>query len=845
MTGLMLGSLWARRRRVVSICVAVALGVAFLTGTLVLGDTLNRNFDRLFTDASAGTDVVVRNATAVDPSSAPDTNRGLIDESLLARVRAVPGVEDAEAQIVGYGSLLGRDGDAIGGNGPPREAGSWIGTTALNPYRLVEGRAPETADEVVINRGAAKSGDLHVGDTTTVQTSDPVTVKIVGIATFGTADGLGMTTWTAFTLAGAQDHIGHAPGKVSTILVKAAPGVSSDVLRARIAAQLPSGVQAITGAQLTRARINDIARTFLDMLRAFMTVFAVIALIVAALTIYNTFSIVVAQRTGELALLRAVGASRRQLRRLASLEAALVGGVGAVIGAAGGLGIAAVLKGVFNAFGGALPAGGLEVRPLSLIVGIVVGVVVTLIAAQVPGRRAAAIPPVAALCAMDVEAGALLSRRRLLIGSCLLAVGVVTATAVAVGGGVVALAALSGLLVVVGALLLAPAALPPAATVVGGALRRIRGVSGRFAQENAQRNPRRSAATATALVVGVAVVALITVLVASLKTTLATNVRDPFTADLAVNTSSFGGSQLSPRAVTDLQALPQVDYAVGLGQGPALIGSTTTTVTNTDVRSIALVVGVRTLRGSLSDVGAEGMAVSSTKASDRGWTLGTIVPLTFSDGNTERVTIGAIYDDNSLLGDVVIPSVLWNQHTAQPTERSVFITTRAGVTSAEARRVIDPIAKRFGGDVQDSAEYADAAAGGLNFLLGLVYVLLLLAIVIALLGITNTLSLAVYERRREIGLMRAVGQTRRQARSVLRLESAIIATFGTLMGVVVGTFIGWSLFEAIAERNATFSVPVTQLVVIVLIGAFAGVLAGWRPARRAARVPILDAIAAQ
>lgn len=844
MTGLMLGSLWARRRRVMSICVAVALGVAFLTGTLVLGDTLNRNFDRLFTDAATGTDVVVRNATAVDPSSAPDENRGLIDDSLVAGVRAVPGVENAEGQIVGYGSLLGRDGNAIGGNGPPREAGSWIGTAALNPYRLVEGRAPRTGDEVVINRGAAKSGNLHVGDTTTVQTPDPVTVKIVGIATFGTADGLGMTTWTAFTLASAQNHIGHASGKVSTILVKAEPGVSSDVLRARIAAQLPSSVQAITGAQLTQARINDIASSFLDMLRAFMTVFAVIALIVATLTINNTFSIVVAQRTGELALLRAVGASRRQVRLSVSLEAALVGSVAAVIGAAGGLGIAALLKGVFNAFGGALPAGGLEVRPLSLVVGVVVGVVVTLIAAQVPARRAAAIPPVAALRAMDVEPSAL-GRRRLLVGSCLLAVGAVAAIAVAVAGGVVALAALSGLLVVVGALLLAPVALSPTASVLGGALRRVRGVSGQFAQENAQRNPRRSAATATALVVGVAVVALITVLVASLKTTLDTNVRDPFTADLAVNTSSFGGSQVSPRAVTDLQALPQVDHAVGLGQGPALIGSTTTNVTNTDVGRIALVVGVRTLRGSLSDVGANGMAVSRTKASDRGWTLGTTVPLTFSDGNTERVTVEAVYDDNELLGDVVIPSVLWNQHTAQPTERTVFITTRGGVTSADARRVVTPIAKRYGGDVQDSAEYADAAAGGLNFLLGLVYVLLLLAIVIALLGITNTLSLAVYERRREIGLLRAVGQTRRQVRSVLRLESAIIATFGTVVGLVVGTFVGWSLFEAIAERNATFSVPVTQLVLILIIGALAGVVAGWRPARRAARVPILDAIAAQ
>ena len=529
---------------------AVVIGVAFLTGTLLLGDTISANFDRLFTQVSANTDVVVRNATST--SDEPDANRGLIDESLLGVVDGVDGVQHAEAQVVGYGTLLGRDGDAIGGNGPPRQAGSWITDPELNPYQLVAGRAPRTDREVVVNRGAAESGDLHLGDTTIVQTPDPIRVTIVGIATFGDADGFGQTTFTAFTLPAAQANVTHQPGRVSTILVKAAPGVSSNELRARISSVLPRGVQAITGSDLTDERLDQLS--FLDILRALLVVFAGIALVVATLTINNTFSITVAQRTRELALLRAVGASRRQVRGSVSLEALTVGVVASVVGVVAGFGVATGLKGVFDAFGGALPAGGLTVRPLAIVHRVRGG------RARGVRRRAAAVPegsgdpPVAALRELDTEPRGGIGRRGP-IGAAALVAGTAVGVVGAVGGGTVA-AAVGAVLLVTGTLMVAPAVFMPVAQGFGARPGRVRGVSGRFAAQNARRNPRRSASTATALVVGIAVVSLITVLVASLKATVDDDVKSVFGADLVVNTEFFGGSQLSPRAVDDLRASP-------------------------------------------------------------------------------------------------------------------------------------------------------------------------------------------------------------------------------------------------------------------------------------------------
>ena len=671
-----------------------------------------------------------------------------------------------------------------------------------------------------------------------------MTVRVVGLATFGSADGLGSSTFTAFTLPGAQSNVTHAAGKVTTIVVKAQAGVPASVLAARVAARLPVGVQAITGQQLTQERISSINSIFLNALRSLLVVFAAIALVVAALTINNTFSIIVAQQTGELALLRAVGASRRQLRRSVAMEAALVGVSAAGLGLGAGLVLAGGLKGLFDAAGFALPAGGLDIRPQSLLIGLVVGVVVTVVAAQVPARRAAAIPPVAALRSAGVETGGL-SRRRLFIGAGLAFIGAVTGAAASAGAGSAALAGSGALLLVVGALMLAPSLVAPTARVLGGVLRRVRGVTGLLAEENTRRNPRRTAGTATALFVGVAVVALISVLTASVRSTINHDATAPFTANLAVNSPSFGAGQISPGILTELRALPQVTQAVAVGEGPMVLDHASTTVTNTDVSTVADVVKIHTIRGSLPALGSSGLAISRTQADTSGWKLGTTLPATFSDATTARLTVRAIYDTNQLLGDVVIPSELWSQHTAQPTAKTVFIRTNPGVTSTQARAAINPIAKRFSGDVQDQAQYAAATSSGLNFVLGIVYALLGLAIVIALLGIANTLSLAVHERRREIGLLRAVGETRPQVRSVLRLEAVMVAAFGTLLGLLVGSYLGWSLFEATAEAGAQFSLPVGQLILIAVLGAFAGVLAGWRPARRASRLAILDAITIQ
>ncbi|MPY92534.1 MAG: FtsX-like permease family protein [Acidimicrobiia bacterium] len=844
MTQLSVTSLWARRRRFASTAVAVVLGVAFLVGTLVLGDTLSANFDRLFSDVSAGTDVVVRNATVVEPDSGPGESRGPIDRSLVDVVEGVEGVATAEPQIVGYGSLLGRDGSAIGGNGPPRQAGSWLTTPELNPYRLVEGRAPQAPDEVVVNRGAARAGDLAVGDRTTVQTPAPVDVSVVGIATFGGTDGLGETTFTAFTLEGAEANVTRQAGLVTTVLARAEPGVPSDVLRERVAAALPAGVEAITGQDLAAERIDEIATGFLDMLRMFLVVFAGVALVVATLSINNTFTITVAQRTRELALLRAVGASRRQVRAVVAIEAVIVGGLAAVVGAFAGLGVAGLLKGMFDAFGFALPAGGLVVRPASLIIGAVVGLVVTFVAAQLPARRASRVAPVEAMRATSAEA-AQLGRARVWVGTALAGGGAVLSV-LAAATGTVLFAAVGSLALVTGVLLTAAVVVRPITSVAGAVLGRLRGSSGVLASQNARRNPRRTAATSTALVVGVAVVTLFTVFTASLRATLDEGVGQDLRADLAVSTPAFGGAQLGPDLAVTLGKLPQVATAVGLGQGAVLVDGEPATVTTTEPSRLSEVARVEPVEGSLEDVGADGIAISAAKADEAGWAVGTPLTLTFNDGASEAVEVRAVYGDNDLLGGVVVPSELWTAHTAQASDRSVLVALRPGADLDDARRAITPIAERFGGDVQDQAEFAAATTAGLDMLLGIIYVLLGLAVLIALLGIGNTLSLVTYERRHEIGLLRAVGQTRRQVRSVLRLESVIVASLGTIVGLGLGGFLGWVLFATVADDASTgpasFSLPVGRLAVVALLGAFAGVLAARRPARRAARLPVLDAL---
>jgi len=842
-------SLWARKRRLVATLLAVALGVAFLAGTLLLSDTLRANFDRLFTQADGGTDVVLRGATQIGSGNSARTG---VDASLLPRVRAVPGVAGAQPYLEGYGQLLGRDGKPIGGNGPPTEAANWVGDPALNPYRLVAGHAPRADDEVVINRGAAKTGHLALGMTTTLLTPQPLRVHVVGITTFGTADGFGPGTFTGMTLHAARQYLtepkGPGQAELTQILVRASPGVPATELAARLRPVLPAGVQAITGTQLATENLDDINSGFLGFLSTGLTAFAAIALLVAAFSIYNTFSILAAQRGRESALLRALGGTRRQLAVAGLAETLVIGLAGSVAGWAGGIGIATLLKGVFDGFGFALPAGGLVLRASSSVLAVAVGVVATVLAGVLPALRASRVPPLAALRELAAEP-ARISLVRSVSGFLLIAGGAGSVIAGAAGGGeAAAIAGAVGTLA--GFIVLGPVAVRPAATVLGAPIAALRGVGGRLARDNALRNPRRTAATASALMVGVAVATLFTVIGASLKASAANGVERTLTADLVVYQPGYGGSAglagFSPTLADGLGRLPSVGVAAGVSRGSVLLDGQAQTVAAADPRRIGAVVNLGVTAGSLGAVDARAFAVSATVAADRHWRVGSRVPVVYPDGTRARLRVAAIFDHPDVTGDYLFAAAGWAPHATQPLDSMVLLKLKPGASPGPARAAVTAATAAAGQPrVQDRAQYQASATSGVNTILGLVYVMLALAILIALMGVANTLSLSIHERTRELGLLRALGQSRAQARGMVRWESVIIAVFGTLGGVILGTFLGWAVVRSSGSASlAVFAAPPLQLVLFLVLGAVTGILAGVRPARRAARLNMISAIAA-
>jgi putative ABC transport system permease protein len=843
----------AHRRRLFGTALAVVLGVAFLTGTMVLGDTLRANFDTLFADANAGTGAVVRSADVLDAEGVPGGVRAPVDAGLADRLRTVPGVSAAEPSVQGAGQLVGHDGKPVGGQGPPTLAGNWLTDPVLNPYRLAEGRAPAAPGEAVINRGAAAAGGLHLGDTTVLRTPDPVRITVVGIATFGAdADGMGPSTFTGLTLADAERHLTpKGQGQASAIRVRS-DSLTQAQLVDRITPQLPSGVQALTGRAATAESTADVSGRFLTMFTTLLLVFAGIALLVATFTIHNTFAIVVAQRTRESALLRALGASRRQVLLGTLAEAAVVAVAASAAGLLGGVGVAAGLKALFAALGFSLPTGGMVVAAASIALPLAVGILVTLGSALVPAVRAGRTAPLAALreTAVDGAASGFGGRVRAVLGAVLLLGGVPLAAVGATGGGSggpsVALTAVGAVAALAGTVVLGPVAAVPAVRVLGAPLPRLRGVGGVLARRNAARNPSRTAATATALMVGVAVVTLFTVFGASIRATLDDTVSRSFAGDLAVTAPSFGagGSGVSPKLADAVRALPEVRQAVGLGKGVARIDGHGRQLDVTDPARLAGVVALGRVDGSMAALGTDGLAVSRTEAAAHGWHLGSTVPVTFADG-TAGFTVRALYEGGGVAGDYLMTRQAWAPHRVQDSDTLVAVALRAGVSPAEGRAAVERVAAGFGGpQVQDRAAYAASAAGGVDIMLSVVYALLALAVLIALLGIANTLTLAVHERTRELGLLRAVGQTRGQLRSMVRWESVLVAAFGTVGGLGLGAFLGWALVRASdSAGNGSFALPAGRLAVVLLVGLVAGAVAGLRPAARAARLDVLRAIA--
>ncbi len=833
----------AHARRLAGTGLAVVLGVAFLTGTLVLGTTLHANFEDLFAEVNAGTDVVVRNGTELDANVA----RAPIDAALVDRVAAVDGVAAAEGEVSGYGALLGSDGTAIGGNGPPQMAGSWITDPTLNPYRLAEGRAPRADGEVVVNRSTAEAGGLHLGDTTTLLTPEPVEVTIVGLATFGDADGLGGVTFTAFDLASAQEHVLKSPDRVSSVAVRGEAGVDQSQLAERISTVLPAGVEASTGTQVTDEATANVNRNFLDSLTTFLTMFAGVALLVGTFSIYNTFSIIVAQRTRQAALLRALGAGRGQVIRSVIFEALLVGVAGSLVGLAAGIGVAGLLKGLFDAAGFALPAGGIVVTGGTVVAALTVGVLVTLVAGVVPAVKASRVAPLAALRAVATE-GRGPSVARVVAGIALTAAGAgLTLAAVMGGDGALAPVGIGALLTVIGAVVSGPAVARPVARVLGAPLARVRGMTGGLARENAMRNPRRTAGTASALMVGVAVVTLFTVFAASLKASIDDSIDRAFGGDVVVSAGGFGRGGLSPQLAEDVAALPEVRTTVAVSRASLQIDGDTKEASAAELGDLDRLLDVDVTGGSLAAVGDGEMAVSDSVAEDFGWHRGDRVAVTFPDGAEERVTIAATYDTPDLVGNYLLPRSVWAPHAVQDLDPLVLVEAAPGTSVAATEAAVDRVAERYGNpEVADRAEFAADAAGRVDTLLTIIYALLALAIIIALMGIANTMSLSIHERTRELGLLRAVGQTRRQVRAMVRGESVVISAFGAVGGVALGVFLGWALVRVAGESAGlveVFALPTGRLLIVLAVGALAGVVAGLRPARRASRLDILAAIA--
>jgi putative ABC transport system permease protein len=835
-----LRGLWARKRRLLGTTTAVVLGVAFLTATLVLGDSMRAGFRDAFTSANAGTDVIVRSAVEFDSE---DSVRDFIDADLVETVAAVDGVDRAVPSIEGVATLLDSAGDRIGGNGPPTVAANWIDDPELNPYRLAEGRAPAEPYEVVIDRGAAEEGDLDVGDRTTVLTPSPVDVTVVGIATFGDDDSLGGVTYTAFTLPEAQALLAGRSDAISSVLVAADDGVSQETLRDEIMRLMPARIEALTQSELTAEQEADIRSDFLGLFEMLLLAFAGIAMVVAAFSIYNTFSIVVAQRTRESAMLRALGASRRQVITGVTLEALAVGILASALGFVAGLGLAAGLDALMAGLD--LPDAGLVISARTVVIAAAVGIVTTLVTTIGPAVKAARVAPLAALRDVAVDRSAV-SKTRIAAGVVTAGAGLALVIAAASSGdGAVSRVGLGALALLAGAVVLGPVVARPAAAVLGAGPAITRGFAGRLARRNAMRNPRRIAASASALMVGTGVVALFTTFGASLEATIDDAVDTQFAGDLVVVQNFDSGTAMSPQLAAAIGELPAVATSVGAAEATARLDGHDVEPMALDLARLdGLDLGVS--QGSPAGFGPGQIAISEHYADDNHVALGDLIPMTFVDGVTTDLEVGVIYAERMNFGDFIIAPADWAPHARQAGDVVVFIDLADGVSVADGQTAVTAVTERFSApDPQTRDEYVDSVGDEIDGMLTFVYGLLGVAVLIGVMGVGNTLALSIHERTRELGLLRAVGQSRRQLRSTVRWESVIVAVFGTVGGLAVGTFLGWGLMRAInsQEEFGVFAVPVPQLAVILGLAAVAGVVAAVRPARRAARLDILDAVA--
>jgi len=865
-----LKTVFAHKLRLLLTALSVMIGVAFIAGTFIFTDTIDNTFNQLFDDVFEGQDVIVQAESEFDVGfSGPPP----VDETVLDIVLGVPGVEVAEGSVGGFAVIYDKEGEAIVPAGPPT-----LGGNAPEDERVAgnisirEGRAPTGPGEVVVDAKTAEDNELFVGDTVKIQTSTQVgEFELVGTLGFGEADNVAGATFAGFETATAQE-LFDLVGKYSTITVIAEEGVSPDLLRNSIAVQLPAGIEAITAADEADAQSEALSES-LGFLQTALLVFALVAVFVASFIIQNTFRIIVRQRQKELALLRAVGATGTQVVWMVVIEAILVGVVASVVGIAFGFIIAQALTGVLGGIGFDLPSTTAPLATRTIVVGVAVGLFVTVASAVLPAIRASRIPPVAALQDVDVQLR-MSDRRRTTIGSIVLVAGIALIvnglfgdvldlgplnelTAIGVGALMVFLAVsmLSSLIVKPFASFLAPILGFIAPSNLIRPIRRLLGrasgkdqLTGLLAEQNSVRKPRRTATTASALMIGLALVAFFFVLGDSIKSSASAAIEEGLRADYVISVDGFAGG-FSPALGEELAKQPEIGAVTQLrfgfwdrdGSDEFLMGI------NTDNVDETIFLGVT--QGSVAALGDGGVMVFEDIFEDEGWALGETIPMGFATTGLQEVPIVGVFTEAGVVQANFLVGLDFYESNFEGfgTDVDFVLAVKSvdGVTPDASRSVVEAVAADYpNANVRDQAEYRQSQEDQVNTVLVLFNALLALAVIIAVFGITNTLALSIFERTREIGLLRAVGMNRPQLRRMIRHEAMIVAIIGAVLGIIVGLFFGIIVTSALAAQGIdVLSIPVVQIALLVIFGAIAGLMAAILPARRAAKMNILEAIA--
>ncbi len=850
MTSLAVKSLWARKGRALGTALAVLIGVSLVSGTYVITDTINKAFDQIFSDSLKGTSVVITARQPVTQES--NSSVPTFDASLLKKVRQVPGVQLAAGTIFTPGGIF-KGTKRVGTQFAPKFISSRL-PPKIESLKTVVGHPPQNARQATLDKAAANDSGLKVGDPIRLAGERRAkTYKLVGLTELGGTD-FGGASIAQLTLPEAQFITGNV-GKFDQISIADNPDVSASDLARRVDKVVPSGIRVETAAQNANRQSDQIHKA-LSFLPIFLGVFAVVSLIVGAFVIFNTFSITVAQRVREFGMLRTLGASRRQILSSVFIEALTIGTLGAIGGVFGGLLFAKGIESLFNALGIGLPTTSLVVASRTVIVSLLVGIVVTLLAVMSPALRSTRVPPIAAMQQIELTS----SRRRsivITIVAGLLSVGGLALVCVGLfaniksSGQSAAMLGLGAALVLFGVALFSPRLVRPLAEVAGWPLQKLRGLTGQLARENAERNPTRTATTAGSLMIGLAVVAFVTVFAAGLKASIANAIDANFQGQLEIQNNN-GFDPIPAAAAPAVAKVPGIQTVSPLRTSQVKVSGAKgkPRVTGLDTKTATKVLKLNfqdgTTAQTLRDLHGNETIATTNFLDANGFNVGDKVSVLGQTGKRSTLKIvGSVKDNASLLGSLVVtqPTIARDFATHQDTYD--FIKLAPGTNSdAVKAKITTLLTKQFPtAEVLNQEELKQNQQNSINPLLGLVYALLALAIIVAIFGIANALALSIYERTRELGMLRAVGMSRRQVRTMVRYEAVITALIGAIIGMVIGMIFAALMSVPLKSQGFVISYPAVQLIVLLVLSGLVGVLAAVAPARRASRLDVLEALA--